>query len=216
MKKEFGENLRVEIYGESHSDRIGVIVKGLPRGAEFHREKLADFMARRAPGKKGGNRIADSAATARKEPDRVVFLRGIQEAEAGKAILTGEELEACIYNTNRRSGDYDELRKVLRPGHADLGAYLKEGPEGLRPGGGRFSGRMTAPMCIAGGIALQLLAKKGISVHAEYTEIGGKSEPKEIEQAMSVRRKRRIPWGALFRVRYPDSRPEWAVPCTKA
>ena len=67
MKKEFGENLRVEIYGESHSDRIGVIVKGLPRGAEFHREKLADFMARRAPGKKGGNRIADSAATARKE-----------------------------------------------------------------------------------------------------------------------------------------------------
>ena len=165
MKKEFGENLRVEIYGESHSDRIGVIVKGLPRGAEFQREKLADFMARRAPGKKGGNRIADSAATARKEPDRVVFLRGIQEAEAGKAILTGEELEACIYNTNRRSGDYDELRKVLRPGHADLGAYLKEGPEGLRPGGGRFSGRMTAPMCIAGGIALQLLAKKGISVH---------------------------------------------------
>ena len=138
MKKEFGENLRVEIYGESHSDRIGVIVKGLPKGAEFHREKLADFMARRAPGKKGGNRIDDSAATARKEPDRVVFLRGIQKAEAGKAILTGEELEACIYNTNRRSEDYDELRKVLRPGHADLGAYLKEGPEGLRPGRSTF------------------------------------------------------------------------------
>ena len=78
MKKEFGENLRVEIYGESHSDRIGVIVKGLPKGAEFDREKLADFMARRAPGKKGGNQIADSAATARKEPDRVVFLRGIR------------------------------------------------------------------------------------------------------------------------------------------
>lgn len=184
MRREFGENLVIEIYGESHSDAIGVIASGFPAGETFDESKLAEFMARRAPGKKGKSAIGDTASTPRKEPDQVVFQRGVQKEDEFHTILTGDTLEACIYNTNRRSSDYDELRKVLRPGHADLGAYLKDGQEGLRPGGGRFSGRMTAPLCIAGGICLQLLAKEGISIQAAYVEIGGETDSERIEAVL--------------------------------
>ena len=184
MRQEYGENLRISIYGESHSDEIDVRVTGFPAGSEFDRAELAAFMARRAPGKKGTDALADAAATPRKEPDAVVLREGVIEKEGTACELTGEPFRACIYNTNRRSGDYDELRKVLRPGHADLGAYLRDGAEGLRPGGGRFSGRMTAPMCIAGGIALQLLQQQGIHIHAEYIEIGGETEPERIRDAL--------------------------------
>ena len=193
MRKEFGQNITIRIYGESHSDEIGVKLTGFPSGETFSKEALAAFMARRAPGKKGNSSISDAASTPRKEPDQVIFKTGIREASDGAmdnqadlSELTGDELHACIYNTNRRSGDYDKLRTVLRPGHADLGAYLKEGPEGLRPGGGRFSGRMTAPICIAGGIALQLLAKKDIQIHAEYLEIGGETEPERIAAVLQA------------------------------
>ncbi len=188
MRQEYGQNLKISIYGESHSDEIGVRVIGFPEGSEFDRSELASFMERRAPGRKGNSALADAATTPRKEPDQVVFRKGVRECvgKNGKSIckLTGDLFQACIYNQNRRSGDYDELRKVLRPGHADLGAYLKDGPDGLRPGGGRFSGRMTAPMCIAGGIALQLLAKEGIRIHAEYIEIGGETDEAAIEKAL--------------------------------
>lgn len=184
MRKAFGENLVIEIYGESHSDAIGVVASGFPAGESFDEAVLAEFMARRAPGKKGNSTIGDTASTPRKEPDQVVFKRGVQKESESRDSLTGETLEACIYNTNRRSSDYDELRKVLRPGHADLGAYLKDGPAGLRPGGGRFSGRMTAPLCIAGGICLQLLEKRGVTIHAEYVEIGGETEPERIEAVL--------------------------------
>lgn len=184
MRKEFGQNLTVSIYGESHSSEIGVFVTGMPEGEEFSRKELAEFMARRAPGQKGTSAISDVASTSRKEPDQVVFKSGIREIDSDQAALTGEELQGCIYNTNQRSGDYRELRKVLRPGHGDLGAFLKEGPEGLRPGGGRFSGRMTAPLCIVGGIAIQLLERKGIQIRAEYVEIGGEQEPERIAMAL--------------------------------
>lgn len=184
MRQEYGQNLKISIYGESHSDEIGVRVIGFPEGSEFDLTELALFMERRAPGRKGNSSLADAATTMRKEPDQVVFRKGIREKEGNICELTGDLFQACIYNQNRRSGDYDELRKVLRPGHADLGAYLKNGPEGLRPGGGRFSGRMTAPMCIAGGIALQILAQDGIQVRAEYTEIGGETEKTAIERTL--------------------------------
>ena len=101
MRKEFGQNLTVSIYGESHSSEIGVFVTGMPEGEEFSRKELAEFMARRAPGQKGTSAISDVASTSRKEPDQVVFKSGIREIDSDQAALTGEELQGCIYNTNQ-------------------------------------------------------------------------------------------------------------------
>lgn len=184
MRREFGQNLTVSIYGESHSDEIGVVVQGLPIGTSFDVDELAAFMARRAPGRKGMNAAADAATTARRELDEVIFEEGVRTDANAQATVTGDLVKAGIRNRDRRSGDYDALRTVLRPGHADIGAYLKDGPEGLRPGSGRFSGRMTAPLCIIGGIAKQLLAQKNISVDARYTEIGGETEEDSITEVL--------------------------------
>ena len=127
--------------------------------------------------------IAGFSATTRREPDDVVFRSGVRVAAGSgddrltgseqTVVTTGEPLDAYIRNVDARPGDYDALRTVLRPGHADLGAFLKYGLEGLQPGGGRHSGRMTAPLCIAGGIAKQILARRGITVQAAAVEIGG-------------------------------------------
>lgn len=182
MRKDYGEVINVSIYGESHSDQIGVVIEGLPFGTEIDAGELAGFMARRSS---GGikTEISSISATPRKEPDKVVFLEGVEE-QGDKYVVNGCPVHACIYNVDRRSGDYSALRSVLRPGHADLGAFNKWGQEGLRPGSGRFSGRMTAPMCIAGGIAKQILVKDGITVDAWYTEIGGKKDEAEITEAL--------------------------------
>lgn len=182
MRQDYGEIINISIYGESHSDEIGVVIEGLPRGTVIDTEELAAFMARRSS---GGikTEISEISATPRKEPDKVVFRSGVSE-EGSKVTVTGTPVHACIYNVDRRSGDYAALRSVLRPGHADLGAYKKWGQEGLKPGSGRFSGRMTAPLCIAGGIVKQILAAQGITVEARYTEIGGETEPEAITEAL--------------------------------
>ena len=186
MRKEFGQNLEVAIYGESHSAEISVVIKGLPVGARFSVEELQRFMDRRAPGRKGKDSVTDAATTARKEPDRVLFTEGVSAAEEGTVVVESDPVQACIRNQDQRSGDYAKLREVLRPGHADLGAYLKYGAEGLRPGGGRFSGRMTAPMCIAGGIAKQLLEQQNVYIHAAYQEIGGETDEEKIAEALAA------------------------------
>lgn len=182
MRRDYGEVVNISIYGESHSDEIGVVIEGLPFDTEIDAEELAGFMARRSS---GGikTEISEISATPRKEPDKVVFKSGVEERD-GKCVVTDSQVHACIYNVDRRSGDYSALRSVLRPGHADLGAFKKWGQEGLRPGSGRFSGRMTAPLCIAGGIVKQILDKDGITVSARYTEIGGKTEPEEITEVL--------------------------------
>jgi chorismate synthase len=188
-----GNKIKIDIFGESHSDEIGIIAEGFPAGSSFDYGKLAAFMARRAPGTRREG-IAETSSTARKEKDEVIFTDGVAvsggdaskgseataESGAGEMVLTGDSFRAVIRNTDRRSGDYDELRRVLRPGHADLGAFYKYGQEGLRPGGGKFSGRMTAPLCIAGGIALQLLEQRGVEISAWIDEIGGESDEDRI------------------------------------
>lgn len=179
MRREYGENISISIFGESHGDEIGVVIGGLPEGVCFDPEELAAFMARRAPGA-AADCVAEAVTTPRKEPDEVRFTAGVRDAGGGRLCIEGPEVRAEIVNQDHCAADYEELRTVLRPGHADLAVYLKEGAEGLRPGGGRFSGRMTAPMCIAGGILMQLLAERGITISAYYTEIGGKTSEEEI------------------------------------
>ncbi len=160
MSSSYGTNLRLTIFGQSHSPAIGVTVEGLPAGRTIDLDALQQFLDRRAPGR-------NAFSTPRKEADAPQFLCGIKDG-----VLCGAPLTAVIYNTNTRSGDYDELATTPRPGHADYTAYVKYGPSRDYAGGGHFSGRLTAPLCIAGGICLQLLEKEGISVAARIRSIG--------------------------------------------
>jgi len=156
----FLRNIHLEIYGGSHDEKIGVRAVGLPAGESVDNEVLTGFLARRAPG-------STKFGTQRKEPDAPVFLSGITEGK-----LDGDTLEAVIYNTNQRSGDYPSIPDVPRPSHADFAAIQKYGHAVDLRGGGHFSGRLTAPLCIAGGFALQILARRGIRVGAHLSTVG--------------------------------------------
>lgn len=160
MSFSFGNKIKITIFGQSHSEQMGVVIDGLPAGLEVDEEKLAAFMARRAPGN-------DEFSTPRKEGDKVRFVSGLVDAKTCGAPLCG-----IIENTNTRSKDYDNLKDVPRPGHADFAAWAKFGANRDVSGGGQFSGRLTATLCIAGGICMQLLEKKGIYIGAHIASIG--------------------------------------------
>ena len=159
MSSSYGESLRLTIFGQSHAPAIGVTMEGLPSGEAVEMEVLQAFLNRRAPGR-------NSWSTPRKEEDRPEFLCGLRDG-----LTCGAPLTAIIRNSNTRSKDYSELAFCPRPGHADLTAYLKYGESRDYAGGGHFSGRLTAPLCIAGGICLQLLARRGVTVMARIRSI---------------------------------------------
>ena len=156
-----GNKLTVEIYGASHAEEIGVKVDGFKKGESYDESLLQEFLNRRKA-------VNTAYSTKRFEPDLCEVLSG---ATNGK--LDGERFYAIIKNTNTKSGDYANLIKVPRPSHADFVAWSKYGDGFDYRGGGKFSGRMTAVMCIAGGICKQLLDKKGIKVNAYVSQIGG-------------------------------------------
>lgn len=155
-----GEKIRVSFFGQSHSEAMGAVIEGLPAGLKIDEEKLSLFMARRAPGN-------DPFSTPRKEGDKVKFVAGITDGYTNGAPLCG-----IIENTNTRSKDYENLKDIPRPGHADFAAWNKFGEYRDVSGGGQFSGRLTATLCIAGGILQQLLEEKGIFVGAHISSIG--------------------------------------------
>ena len=168
MSNTIGNRFRLTIFGQSHAPAIGVTMEGLPAGIAIDAEKLQAFLDRRAPGR-------DKYSTTRKEADTPVFLSGLKDG-----VTCGSPVTAVIYNTNTRSSDYEELRNVPRPGHADYAAMEKYSDSRDFAGGGQFSGRMTAPLCIAGGICLQILESMGITVSAKAERIGGETD----EEAM--------------------------------
>ncbi len=155
----YGNNLNIAIYGGSHDTEIGVKLRGFP--ADFHADMdaLSAFLARRAPGK-------NDLSTPRREADAPLFLSGLSDG-----VTNGEEIHAVIRNSNMRSSDYSFVYDTPRPGHADFAALQKYGNQVDLRGGGHFSGRLTAPLCIAGGLALQYLAQKGIRVGAHVASI---------------------------------------------
>ena len=156
----FGNNLRVAVFGQSHAAAIGVTIDGLPAGEAIDTEALDAFMARRAPGQ---NRMT----TQRKEPDKPEILCGFIDGHTCGAPFT-----AIIRNTDTRSKDYAAIADLPRPSHADWPADVKYGGWQDVRGGGAFSARLTAPLCIAGGIAMQILARRGIHVAAHIRSIG--------------------------------------------
>lgn len=157
----FGKNIKVEIFGESHGEKIGVRVENLKKDFYINKDELQSFLDLRAPGR-------NEFSTPRREDDKVHILSGVDE----HGITDGNVFEAVIYNTNTRSEDYEKT--VPRPGHADFPAYIKHGV--ISAGGGRYSGRLTAPLCIIGGIALQILKEKGIEIDAHILNIHGKCD----------------------------------------
>lgn len=180
MFNQFGKNFRIEIFGESHGPEVGVKVDGLPAGTVIDLRQLGTFLDRRAPGK-------SEVESARKEDDVPVFTSGVKKA-AGETTLEadGQTITAVIKNKDVRSRDYEAIAHTPRPGHADFPAMIKSGTMRVPEGGGPFSGRMTAPLCIAGGIALQELERRGIRVHAEAMKIAGETERDAMVEAIKA------------------------------
>ena len=190
MKSLKGDNIELELYGESHSPAIGARLSGIPAGEQVDTALLERFMERRAPGR-------SSLSTPRKETDAVRFLSGLQDG-----ITDGGLIHMEILNGNTRSNDYDSLKDTPRPGHADFAFYAKTGRR-IPAGGGSFSGRLTAPICAAGGIALQILERHGISVSARIARIGDVEQdsaeptPEMIEAIEQARRESDSVGGAI-------------------
>ena len=159
MASEFGNRLKVSLFGESHGDAVGMVLSGLPAGESIDLEALDAFLARRRGGKAG--------TTARTETDKPVFLSGLT---GGKT--NGAPLCAYIVNENVRREDYAALT-APRPGHADYTAHIKWHGQSDLSGGGHLSGRLTAPLCAAGGIARQILARRGIFTGSHVLSCAG-------------------------------------------
>ena len=160
MSSTYGENIRLTVFGQSHSAAVGVTIEGIPAGEAIDLDALRRFLERRAPGR-------SAWATARREADEPEFVSGLADG-----VTCGAPLTALIRNADTRGKDYAALARLPRPGHADYTAFIKYGEHRDYAGGGHFSGRLTAPLCVAGGICLQLLAREGIEVIARIAQIG--------------------------------------------
>lgn len=161
MAGTWGKHFRITIFGESHGESIGAVLDGLPAGFCPDMDRVAEQMARRAPGKSPN-------ATARREDDRPRILSGMVNGR-----LTGTPLAFEIRNGDMHSSDYGDELDLIRPGHADLTGHIRYyGCEDHR-GGGHFSGRLTAPIVFAGALAAQVLAAQGVCIRARALRIGG-------------------------------------------
>ena len=186
MSCSFGNQFKLTIFGQSHSEAIGVVIEGIPAGVRLDLDRIQAFLRRRAPG-------TAAYATQRKESDKPEIVSGLVDG-----VTCGTPLCAIIRNGDTRSADYEALRAVPRPSHADYPAFLKYGAFHDIRGGGNFSGRMTAPLCFAGAVALQLLAEKGITVGAHIRRIAEIQDipfdPVSVdEEALSEVRKKAFP-----------------------
>lgn len=161
MASSFGELLKVSVWGESHGNSIGVLIDGVPSGYSIDIQKLQEYCDRRRSN-------GEVYATPRKESDIIELQSGIFEG-----YTTGSPIVFLVKNLSQISGDYKELADIPRPSHADYPAHVKYNDFNDIRGGGHFSGRLTLPLVIAGGIASQILACMGINSMAYISEIGG-------------------------------------------
>ncbi len=155
----FGNFLRLDIRGASHARKMTFSIENFPAGVRVDAKKLAEFMERRAPGR-------DKLSTARRETDEVVWRGGF----AADGTTTGETIVGEIASRDMRPADYGAERTVPRPGHADFGQWIEMGR--IPTGGGKNSGRLTAPLCAAGALCLEYLARRGIFVQAQIVALG--------------------------------------------
>ena len=154
-----GNKLKVTVFGQSHAPAIGCVIDGLPAGFAPDMDRVAAFMARRAPGQ-------NAWSTPRKEGDTPEVLSGLVDGRT-----CGAPVAMVIHNGDQHSRDYSGLKRTPRPSHADYTAIIKYGENYDIRGGGQFSGRLTAPLCFAGAFALQLLEQRGVTVAAHIGQI---------------------------------------------
>ena len=155
----FGQIFRLTTFGESHGEAIGGVVDGMPAGIEIDIDFIQKELSRRRPGQ-------SSITTSRKEPDEVELLSGVFEGRS-----TGCPIGFIVRNQNQHSSDYDNMRQLFRPSHADYTYYIKYGTRDHR-GGGRSSARITISRCVAGALAKLVLRQLGISVQAYTSQVG--------------------------------------------
>jgi chorismate synthase len=163
----FGRILRINIFGESHGDYVGVNIDGCPPGIGMAVNDFTEDLERRKPGAKG--------TTPRKEDDIPQFITGVFNEKS-----TGAPLTILFKNSNTRSGDYEKQKAIPRPGHADFVAHKKFGGFEDYRGGGHFSGRLTVAVVAAGVVAKKIIAflssENKISIHSTILEIGGEQD----------------------------------------
>lgn len=155
MSSEWSGKLNITVFGHSHDEKIGAVIEGLPSGEQIDIAALNRFMERRRPGKEGTSQ--------RSENDVPEIISGITDG-----LTDGSPLTIIIKNNDVRKNDYSGLKDIPRPGHADYPAYIKSNSKEDLSGGGKYSGRMTAPICAIGGIAKQILEKRGIKISANH------------------------------------------------
>lgn len=159
MSNTIGKNYRVTVFGQSHSDAMGVVIDGLPSGIKINTDLIRYELDRRKPGQV-------KYTTKRKEEDDFKILSGLVNG-----FTCGAPIAAIIENKNTKSKDYSELKKHPRPSHADFPAYIKYKGMNDINGGGQFSGRLTAPLTIAGAIAEDILNNRKIYIISRIKSI---------------------------------------------
>lgn len=182
MSNTWGNEIRLSLFGESHGGGIGMILDGIIPGIRLDMEAIHKQMARRAPG--------GALATPRKEADEVEFLSGIVDG-----VTCGSPICGVIRNTNTKSKDYSKTKDWMRPSHADYTALMKYGGFADYRGGGHFSGRLTAPLVLAGSICGQVLEQRfGIQAGSHIIRLGAyeeaqwtKAEEEELRQMNEAR-----------------------------
>ncbi len=162
MSNTIGTRLKLTVFGESHGPAVGMTLEGFPAGFEPELAELQAFLNRRAPS-------ASVFSTSRREADAPEFLSGLHDGRT-----CGDALTAIIRNTNARRADYANF--LPRPSHADYPAFVKYGGAMDLSGGGCYSGRLTAPICIAGGLCKQYLRQQGVEVFAHIFNIGAQRD----------------------------------------
>ena len=159
MSSIMGNKIKISVFGQSHSKAIGVVIDGLPAGKKIDMEKVMVFMERRAPGR-------NACSTKRFETDKPEILSGLVNN-----TTCGAPLCMVIYNENQNSADYENVMDTPRPSHADYSAYIKYDGFNDVSGGGHFSGRLTAPLCFAGAVCMQILEDMGVEIQAHVQKI---------------------------------------------
>src|SRR5215218_10314541 len=162
----FGRLFKVSIFGESHGTSVGITIDGCPAGLPLTVDDFTTDIERRKGGKQKGT-------TPRKEEDKPLFYSGVFNNKT-----TGAPITILFENNNTRSGDYEKIRAIPRPGHADFVAHKKFGAYEDYRGGGHFSGRLTVGLVAAGVIAKRLLGTvtgNMIYIQSTITEIGGEA-----------------------------------------
>jgi chorismate synthase len=164
----FGRNFCITTFGESHGKALGAVIDGCPPGIPLDETDVQPLLDRRRPG-------TSPLSSPRQETDRVEILSGVFEGKT-----TGTPIALIVRNSDTRSEDYEGLREVFRPGHADFTFHEKYGIRDHR-GGGRSSGRETVGRVAAGALAMKYLAMHGITVSGRIVSVHGKTEPGAIE-----------------------------------